>query len=136
MSDTVKQVLIVDDDSMQRVILNKHLSRYGFSAAECQNGKEALDLFAKSSDDGGSSPYDLIIMDYIMNAGPDGICTSKEILKLYPQQEIIICSGHQADDLLRDAKDLGVGWLAKPYTRDQLYEVINERLNKKHPREH
>ena len=52
--------LIVDDDSVNRAINTKYLSRNGFEIKIAENGKEAVDYFH------AGNQFDLVIMDMEM----------------------------------------------------------------------
>lgn len=55
----VKQVLVVDDDPVQRFIAQKQLKILGLEAQTASNGKEALTLASEQN-------FDLILMDVQM----------------------------------------------------------------------
>ena len=53
------KVLLVDDDRINRVLLNAILKREGYTVVEANNGQEAVDAF-------GTEQPDLILMDVMM----------------------------------------------------------------------
>jgi two-component system, cell cycle sensor histidine kinase and response regulator CckA len=126
-----ERVLVVDDEPGQRFIACRSLKRLGYEVAEAEDGHQAVKLF-EQRDEGGNlkpeSPFDLIVLDMIMEEGFDGLDTYKAILKLYPNQKVIIASGHSEDGRAKDAVDLGAHWLAKPYQRDGIAGAVRKRL--------
>jgi CheY-like chemotaxis protein len=120
----------VDDEPGQRFIGSKSLKRLGYEVAEVEDGRQALAHFEKANEAGTESPYDLLVMDMIMEEGFDGLDTYEAILKLYPNQKVIIASGHAEDGRARAAGGLGADWLAKPYHRDDLAWAVRKRLNR------
>lgn len=67
------RMLIVDDDRLDRTVLEKILGRSS-TVHTADDGEEALDMFGKAIDDG--APYDVVILDIIM-PGIDGVTTCK-----------------------------------------------------------
>ncbi|MCX7698358.1 MAG: response regulator, partial [Candidatus Goldbacteria bacterium] len=80
-----KRVLLADDASFMRIMLKNILEPAGFQiVGEASNGREAIELYRKLKPD-------VFITDMIM---PDigGIDVVKEIIKEFPDANIIICS--------------------------------------------
>ncbi|HWR21508.1 MAG TPA: response regulator [Verrucomicrobiae bacterium] len=59
--DTRRKVLVVDDDSALRELLEVHLERVGFDVRTAQDGRAGLHAL-------GESHFDLILTDYRMPA--------------------------------------------------------------------
>lgn len=72
-NDTIKNILVVDDVSINRTLLKLMLKRYGFVVREASNGEAALEVLKKWN-------ADLILMDLSMPV-MDGLETVKEIRK-------------------------------------------------------
>ncbi len=53
------RVLVVDDNEMNRMILNQFLNKWGIDADDAENGKEAFEKIVKNS-------YDLVLLDLQM----------------------------------------------------------------------
>ncbi len=68
------QILVVDDNSVNRRVATQILSKSGCNVDEAQNGFEALDLVKKNK-------YDLVFMD-IQMPEMDGVKVTQEIKKL------------------------------------------------------
>ncbi|QSX74383.1 response regulator [Lysobacter arenosi] len=68
------QVLIVDDDLVNRKLARAILERVGWEAVECDNGESALDCFQRQ-------PFDAVLLD-IGLPGMDGRQVCLELRKL------------------------------------------------------
>lgn len=118
------RILVVDDDSMIRMVVKSILERQGHSVvlAECgPDGAEAIEAYA----------FDIAIVDIFM---PDmnGLATIKAFGKTAPGLPIIVMSGYAfraangpAPDFFRMAIELGAtACLRKPFTPSQLQHAV------------
>jgi len=118
------RILVVDDDSMIRLVVKTILERQGHSVvlAECgHDGAEAIEAYA----------FDIAIVDIFM---PDmnGLETIKAFRRSAPRLPIVVMSGYAfraangpAPDFFRMAIDLGAtACLRKPFTPAQLLHVV------------
>jgi CheY-like chemotaxis protein len=120
------KILVIDDEGQLRDLLNRMLTRDGHQILVANDGEEGIKSFHHFKPD-------LIITDIIMPE-KDGIEVIVEILKYNPNFPIIAISGGRraitADFNLDSAAMLGVkGILQKPFTHEQLQEVIESTLN-------
>ncbi len=73
----------------------------------------------------------LLVIDVILGAGPDGLDTYRDILKLAPSQKAVIVTGFSSTDRVNEMQRLGAGaCIAKPYTREQLAGAIRDELDR------
>lgn len=79
------KILIIDDESSIRKLLNKLLSAEGYEILEAHNGNQGIELYKNHYPD-------LIITDLIM-PDKEGLETIKELRKLSPDVKIIAISG-------------------------------------------
>ena len=86
MSETVKDILIVDDEEQMRLALRKMLEREGYSVREAENGDKAIRIHREKQ-------ADLIITDIIMpeKEGHKGMIVNTH-MRYYP---VLLCS-HQS----------------------------------------
>jgi two-component system cell cycle sensor histidine kinase/response regulator CckA len=111
-------VLIVDDDAIVRRVIQGHLSDAGYRIFEAEDGREALEVLERV----GS--VDLIITDVVMPR-LDGPGFVEELLQRRPSQPVLFVSAYPAERTLgRDRPSQP--FLAKPFTRDQLYAKVAE----------
>jgi PAS domain S-box-containing protein len=125
-----EHILAVDDEPGQLFIVRAALQRQGYTVAEAVDGHEAVRLFEAADAKGKESPFDLVILDMVMEPGFDGIATLKEIRKLYPDQKAMILSGYASDEAAADeARTLGAKWMTKPWQRDALSRAVRTQLD-------
>lgn len=112
-------VMIVEDDELTSIYLEKRLISYGFTSIyKFKNGREALACFC-------SQKIDVVIMDVEIEGDWDGIETAskfREIRSCF----IIFLSAHYDDDILkRVVKTEPLGYLLKPLYDESLRVVLN-----------
>jgi two-component system, response regulator, stage 0 sporulation protein F len=113
-------ILVVDDDYQVRATIVRALSELGYAVREAADGAEALDQVRDDR-------VDLVILDYVM-PGMDGAEVAREIASIDPDLPIIFSTGHAALRALRGAAGDDVAVLHKPFTLDELDELLRERL--------
>jgi PAS domain S-box-containing protein len=131
-------ILVVDDGEEQRKLAVTLLTGLGYTVETANNGREAVahmrEAAGSQSLEEAESPFDLVLLDMVMEEGFDGFDTYQEIHKLFPGQKCIIVSGFAETRRAREAQALGVGrYLAKPYTRDQLGREVRAVLDEDTP---
>ena len=114
-----KKVLIVDDNKLNIKVGTRVLSNFGFIIDECYDGLECLNKIKQGN------TYDLILMD-IMMPNMNGEACIKELKKMEITTPVIALT---ADTLLgAEEKYLSEGfkgYVAKPFTKDQIKEKID-----------
>jgi two-component system chemotaxis response regulator CheY len=102
-----KRILVVDDSSMMRKMIEKILTQSGHTiVGEAKNGAEAVEMYR-------SLKPDLVTMDITMRE-MDGFTAAKEILRLDDTAQIIFLSNLDEDKFGADAQQLGaVGYVNK-----------------------
>ena len=123
------RALVVDDEPYQRFLASRTLSRLGYTVAEAISGRAAVKLFQRSHDEGEDSPFDLVLLDMIMEEDFDGLATFQEIIKMYPAQKVLVMSGHSPEGRGLAIQDFGAGWLSKPYQSHELAQAVKHLLD-------
>ena len=113
-------ILVVDDDAQVRATIARALSELGYAVSEAADGPQALELV-------GGGQADLVILDYVM-PGMDGAEVAREMAAIDPDLPVIFSTGHAALRALRNAAGEDVPVLHKPFTLDELDELLRERL--------
>ena len=117
-----ENILIVDDELMQRDLLCSILSLLNYSPVAVTNGEEAIEYLK-------DNPIELIILDMILGKGLNGKETYEEIIKFLPMQKAIIVSGYSKNSDVLEAQSLGVGnYISKPYNIQTIGKIIQETL--------
>ena len=117
-------VLIVDDNTTNRILLQEMTTSWGLVPTMTANGKEAIDRFNKAFASG--TPYRLILLDMQMPE-LDGFEVAKIIKDTPPGKDakiILLSSSGQGGDADR-CKEIGIsGYLPKPIKQSDLYDAI------------
>jgi CheY-like chemotaxis protein len=126
---TVMNVLVVDDDSIVRLILSRILQhRFGATTVEAENGVEALLAL-------DASTFDLVVLDLRMPV-MDGLTVLRTIrsnagLASLP---VIVLTGDRNDDIVKEFIRLGVSdYLTKPLVGRQIVERFTYVLSRLQP---
>ena len=117
------RIMIVDDVTAIRQIVNKVFQDVGYQVTEAARGEEALDL-AKIK------RVHLVITDVEMPgmSGLDLIRGLRE-LKTYKTIPILILARDASDENIKKAAALGAsGFIEKPFTPERLLSVVNQVL--------
>jgi CheY-like chemotaxis protein len=114
-------ILVVDDDPLVRATIVRALAELGYQTGEAVDGQAALAALR------AADPPSLVILDYVM-PGMDGAETAREIAAIDPDLPVIFSTGHSALRALRAAAGEDVAILAKPFTLDELDDLLRERL--------
>lgn len=114
----IKKALVVDDSKVAHLTLRKLLIERGIEVDWVGSGEDCIKYL-------DTKKPNIIFMD-VMMPGMDGFETSRAITgKGIQGAPIIMCSANATDEDKRDAKESGaVGFLSKPYTPDQLDEIL------------
>ena len=118
-------ILVIDDVKFVRDLLRQFLTKAGHEVTEADDGITAEALYS-------DRPADLVICDLVM-PNRDGLETLRELRRLNSRAKVIMISGgvpeNNADNITA-ARDLGtVAFLAKPFTRARLLEVVDAALS-------
>ncbi len=116
-------ILVVDDDAQVRATIGAALTELGYAVSEAEDGAKAI----AAVEAGGIT---LVVLDYVM-PGMDGAEVAREISRLDPDMPIIFSTGHSALRALRAAAGDDVAILSKPFTLDELDELLRERLQER-----
>ncbi|MDH5182844.1 MAG: EAL domain-containing protein [Gammaproteobacteria bacterium] len=121
-----KQILVVDDDNITRLMINKVLSKSGYEIIEAINGKEALNFLVNNSPD-------LILLD-VMMPGMDGYEVCTEIRKQLDDDSLPIIMLTGLEDIASIEKSFEVGgsdFITKPISWPLLSQRIKYVLRSK-----
>jgi signal transduction histidine kinase/CheY-like chemotaxis protein len=128
----IKNVLIVDDNTNNRIILREMLALRNITSEEADSGIEAMNKIT------AGKKYDTLLMDYHMPL-MDGIETIRKIRAIYPNpddQPVILLYSSSDDSTINTAcEELRVQKrLVKPLKISQLYNALSTiRFKEKRP---
>jgi len=119
-------VLVVEDNPVNRIIAEEMLESLGLDIIEAQDGIEALDVLSRRT-------VDLVLMDCQMPV-MDGYTATihirdRERRQRLPRMPIVALTADAYEEDAVHALEVGMdAHLTKPYTRDQLREIISTWL--------
>ena len=123
-------LLVVDDDAMNREMLARRLQRSGFNITTAENGRVALDLLKKRD-------FDLVLLDIIMPE-LNGFRTL-EFIKADPKLRhlpvIMLTALDEVDSTVRCIEAGAEDYVPKPFNSVILHARINASLEKKRLRD-
>lgn len=119
-----KTVLIVDDSATLRASVDYTLTERGYSVLQAKNGREALDLLARSA--GRGEEVKMIITDVNMPV-MDGIAFLREVKRTpFKFTPVLVMTTEAEESVKHEGREAGAaGWLVKPFKPDQLVDVVS-----------
>ncbi|HEY2588034.1 MAG TPA: PAS domain S-box protein [Tepidisphaeraceae bacterium] len=124
------RVLVVDDNAVNRLVLEKWLRRWQMEPVCVGDGMAAMDALWHAASAG--RPYPLILLDARM-PDTDGITLAgkiRERVELSASRVILLTSGERPGDLARLGESRVDGHLLKPVQQDELLETIYSTMSR------
>jgi CheY-like chemotaxis protein len=112
-------ILLVDDDQNLVTTLSHGLRKAmgeAISVAVCFSGSEALSMLATQS-------FDVVVSDFNM-PGPSGLELLSRIRQDYGEMILVLSTAYGTDALEEGARQLGVGYITKPFEPAFLVQSI------------
>lgn len=121
-------ILVVDDSSTMRAVLNMILTKLGATKVRlCNDGSDAFKEFCKA-------PSDIVITDWVMQtmSGIELAGLLRNPKKSpHPCVPIIMITSNAARDEVTEARNAGIDtYLAKPVTPESVYNCISQIIHK------
>ena len=119
------QILIVDDDPVNRQVLENFLYMEGYQVHQATCGQEVLDLLESGK------KFDLLILD-IMMPGMSGYTVCEKIRKKHLASDlpiIMLTAKNQVTDLVEGFNVGANDFLTKPFSKEELISRIKTHLN-------
>ena len=123
--DSDINVLVVDDEPVNRQVLVNHLSFVNYRVTQAFNGEEAL----KAID--SADTFDLVLLD-IMMPKMSGYEVCQKIRETYLPGElpvIMVTAKNQVTDLVEGFSCGANDYIAKPFSKDELLMRMKTQLN-------
>ena len=116
--NTMKRILVVDDDSELRNVLSRFLSKAGYPVDTAANGVQASALYRADAPD--------IVLTDIYIPDKDGLETLMELRRDFPAVKVIAMSGGAGNsNILKVASALGAcRTLTKPFQPAELLAAV------------
>jgi len=118
-AESLKRILVVDDEENTRIALTRLLSREGYEVLTAANGLEALSSLR-------NNPAELIITDLNMPE-MNGLTFLRELNREYPASNVIMITAFGEVESYLEALNLGAfEYLNKPLRLEELRKVMGK----------
>ncbi|MFD1203782.1 MULTISPECIES: response regulator [Sporosarcina] len=118
----MKSLLIVDDQTGIRLLLDEVFKKEGFETRLAANGAEALQMVQERAPD-------CVLLDMKM-PGINGVEVLKKIKKDWPQVPVIMMTAYGEVDLTEDAFENGAErYFTKPFNIYEVRDAVTALLN-------
>lgn len=115
------KVLVADDDSMNRMLININLRDTGLEVAFARNGREAIDKASGSS-------FDLIMISIQMPV-IDGLGVTRQLRQLGVDTPVVVMTTDLRDEAIQKCDKAGVSaHISKPINKKDVFEVLDRFL--------
>jgi PAS domain S-box-containing protein len=121
------RVLVMDDESVIRLVAKALLGSLGHDMEAAENGDAAVGLYRRAIAEG--RPFDVVILDLTVRGGKGGAETLRELLAIDPCVKAVVSSGYSDDQVIATYLQHGFcSFLKKPYDMQELSRVLDEAL--------
>ncbi len=119
------RVLIMDDEETIQQLLKESLTLMGYDVLGTRDGLEAVIAYGQSLK--SETPFDVVLMDLVVQGGMGGVEACREILKQDPDARLVATSGDSLDPVMMHPKIYGfAGKMAKPFNLRDLSSFIQD----------
>ena len=115
------RILIVEDDAAVLEACRRILEPEGLVVGAAENAADGLALVK-------SEAFDLVLTDLKM-PGQDGLALAEAIRKIRPELPVLAMTGYMPDTTAGQVGEYVAGFIPKPFTPEELLEVIQRVLN-------
>jgi CheY-like chemotaxis protein len=115
-------ILVVDDSPVIRSLVVAALSHVNLGVREADSGANALRVCAQE-------PIDAVLLDVELR-GENGVNVGRQLRSSHATANIpiILMSGHSQEEV-DDRQNIANYFLAKPFTLDQVQQVVQQALS-------
>jgi PAS domain S-box-containing protein len=118
-----ESVLVIDDETALRQLLETSLSRKGYRVTTARDGLEAIDILGRME-----KRFDIVLLDLNM-PGATGIEVLKVLKVTHPEARVLVITGHLTPEAKAEFEAMGQKhFIRKPYTLDELGRQIRAVL--------
>jgi len=116
------KVLVLDDEQIVLESVTRILESEDYEVKACRRGEEAVEALK-------GREFDILITDLKM-PGMDGLQAMEALAEIDPDLSMIVITGYATVDSAVKAMKLGaVDYIRKPFTPDQLSELVAKVMN-------
>ncbi len=128
---TGKRILVVDDEQVNLLVAENHLSLKGYVVEKATNGKDALETINDAKK--ANKPFDLIVLD-VMMSGMSGIEVCSRLRQDNKPDQlpvIMLTAKNRVEDLVQGLQAGANDYLTKPFSKEELLARIDNHLRLK-----
>src|SRR5512141_928750 len=119
------EILVVDDEEVNRESMAAWLREDGYSVDSAASGREALEKTK-------SKEYAIYFVDLKMPKGIDGIETMMEIKKIYPDASVVIITAYATvDTAITAMKEGAIEYIVKPCNPQEISLLVGRIIKVK-----
>lgn len=118
-----KKVMIVEDSSLMISVISNFIKKGGkdVDIIAAHSGEESVEMFK-------TEKPDLVFMDIKM-PGMDGITALEKIREMDGSAKVVMCTSLKEPDQEERSKKAGcVGYIMKPFSRQDITDAVNNNL--------
>jgi len=120
-TDTLKNILIVDDEELILELYSDFFEQKGFNSITAMNLREAFDIISQQHDQ-----LDLILSDIMLPDGK-GFEIFDELEEKGYNIPIIFMTGFRyKPEIQQKLKEINAKWISKPIKMEHLLDMIND----------
>ncbi|MDW8128946.1 MAG: PAS domain S-box protein [Bryobacterales bacterium] len=118
-------ILVIDDEAIVGRTAVRLLEKLGYQAMFLTEARQALDLIRRDP-----TVFGLVLLDMVM-PGMGGAQCLRELKSLCPGLPVVVATGYAEEGVMDRMRQEGAaGFLAKPFTLEQLAEAVRRALSR------
>ncbi len=117
------RILVIDDELSMRQFLEILLKKEGYAVTTAASGEAALQFMEKED-------YAVILMDYNIPEGIDGITLLSRLKRQNPRAQVIVITAYASTEQAIKALEIGaVDYVSKPFNVAQIRDLVRRAVN-------
>jgi CheY-like chemotaxis protein len=119
-----KRILLMDDDPMVQMVVEKLLTKKGFKVECTQSGEATIRKYQEYLT--GGTPFHLVMIDLSIREGMGGVEAARQLKEIDPDSKAVIFSGYVSDPVVDEPEKYGFdGVLKKPFSIEEFEYLIS-----------
>jgi two-component system cell cycle sensor histidine kinase/response regulator CckA len=119
-------ILLVEDESALRDVVQKTLAQLGYRVLKASTGVKAMEVWKEHREE-----IHLLLTDLMMPDGMTGNNLAQRLIRENPRLKVVYMSGYSAEIAGKDLPLVeGVNFLTKPFATEKLAKIVRHCLDK------
>ncbi len=119
------RIIVMDDDSMVRTMVQKILSRFNYDVDFATDGNQLIDKYKSGIIN--NTPFHVVLTDLTVQGGLGGKECLDILKRINPNIQCIVMSGYANDPVVADYKKYGfTAKIIKPFSINELIQTIKD----------